>query len=943
MTPIEDGKIDFKALQAELEGEVHSDPLRCYLIATDGSIYKKEPVGVIYPKNTGDVEKTVRFAKQHKLSIHPRGSGSGLCGSAIGGGLVIDFSKYMNQLLSLDLEKRCFECQPGYRLGELEVALKNSGLFFPPDPSSGEYASFGGMYGTNASGAHSVKYGNVADYIIDAEIVLADGFTVALSQIEGTPKDKLPEGLQKVFELYQNNKESIEKAYPEIRCNVAGYNLRSLIQNESLTLHKLFGGAEGTLGVVTKLKFRLIEKPTYESLVVAFFDDIINSAKAVQRIMPMNPAGIEIMDKSLLELAKENEPELRDKIPDGVDNVLLIEFDAFKEEEARKEAETAKQMIVKEKLTQNAHLAASAEEKARFWGVRKAAVPILYKLKSEKKILALIEDAAIPTHNLVHYFEGIYKILNKRNLRFVVYGHIAKGLMHTRPLLNLKDETDVALLKELADEVYELVTGLEGTVSGEHGDGRIRSAYVKRFYPQIYPYFEEIKRLLDPEGLLNPEIILNTDPNLISSNLRFGSQYQETDLEQKQLQWEEGFINQVEMCHGCSKCTTITTATRMCPIFKFTRDESASPKAKANVLRGLISGAIPEPSLFEQGLQSVINKCVNCGSCHQECPSNVNIPKLALEAKAQYTKKFGPTLYDRAVSNVEATARASKYLGPFANPLMGASLSKKMAELLLGVSSKREAVRFSSTPLRKRIKEVEGSGSKKVLYFAGCYASFIRPEIGEAAIKTMNAAGFSVVTPEQHCCGLPFLSKGMSEQAKVKVQQNLDEWQNRLETVDHIVVTCSSCGLSLLQEWAYLIGSEKATPIKEKVIHISALLAGSVSHFNLDEKPLAVGYHMPCHLKIQEESQSTLKLMEQIPGVDVKHLDSHCCGIAGSWGLAKKNYDLSKEIAEDMIEKLDQSKSSIGATDCPTCRMQMEEFSSKTIKHPIEILAERLR
>ncbi len=940
--PTSPANISFEPLKILIKGEVHWDTLRRHMLSTDGSIYKKLPLCVVYPENNEDIACTISFAKAHKLTIHPRGTGSGLCGSALGNGIVIDFTKYMNRLIKVDLENRWFECEPGYRFGELEQELSGSGLFFPPDPSSGEYASFGGMYGTNASGAHSVKYGNVSDYILDAEVRLSDGTSFCLSDVEKTPLDQLPENLAQLSDLYTKNSKKIENAYPDIQCNVAGYNLRGLVQQNKLKLHRLFAGAEGTLGVVTRLRFRLVEKPAVDSLVVAFFDDIISSAKAVQTIMPMKPSGIEIMDKSLLQLARDNDPQLRDKIPADIDNLLLIEFDADSENEAVAAAKKAKTLIETEGLSNQAHLAANESEKARFWAVRKAAVPILYKLKGEQKILALIEDAAVPIASLVDYFKGIYDILNGYQLRFVVYGHIAKGLMHTRPLLNLKDATDISFIKKLTDDVYDLVSRLGGTVSGEHGDGRIRSAYVKKRYPDIYPLFLETKQILDPDNLLNPEIITHDDPNQVSSDLRYGSQYCGTELADIQLTWNEGFLRQVEMCHGCSKCTTITTATRMCPIFKFTRDETAAPKAKANILRSLISGAINDQMLYEKSFQQVINQCVSCGSCYQECPSNVNIPKMSLEAKALYVKRFGAPTRHKIITAIESAARSTGRFSPVLKPFLDLSLVKKPMQGLFGISAKRDAVTFSSKPLRKRVAEVEGAGSTKVIYFAGCYASYIRPEIGETAIKILKKLDMTVITPEQHCCGLPMLSKGMVKEATKKIDHNLFQWMSYLKTADYLVVTCSSCGLSLLQEWAYLKNNDAIQEVQKKLIHISELINRFSNLLQFKTGKRTVGYHMPCHLKVQPQAQSSIDLLKSIPGIKTSNLASHCCGMAGSWGMEAEHFELSKTIGSQMIQRLDQSEAEIGATDCPTCRIQMEQFSQKPIFHPIEILADSI-
>ncbi len=335
----------FESLQERIAGQVFTDPIRTGLLSTDGSIYRVKPAAVVYPASVEDVIQTVRFAGKNGLSVHPRGAGSGLCGSALGSGIVLDFSRNMNRLLHLDIQNNWMACEPGYRLGELDAALKGKGLFFPPDPSSGEYASFGGMYATNASGAHSVKYGNVADYILDAQVVLGTGQVVVLSDILDTPYQRLSGPFQRIYDLYARNQADIESAYPDIRCNTAGYNLRGLVRDGRLDLTRLFAGAEGTLGIVTRLKFRLLPKPGHDALVVAFFTDILSSARAVQEILPLGPSGIEIMDKSLLNLAREHDPRLKNHIPDGIDNVLLIEFDSQTPEPCMDRCHQAQQIL----------------------------------------------------------------------------------------------------------------------------------------------------------------------------------------------------------------------------------------------------------------------------------------------------------------------------------------------------------------------------------------------------------------------------------------------------------------------------------------------------------------------------------------------------------------------------------------------------------------------
>ncbi len=933
----------FSRLARRIEGEVHTDELRRYMLSTDASIFRKMPAAVVYPRSTRDVRAVVRFAAARQICVHSRGAGSGLCGAAVGDGIVLDFSKYMHCLVRLDISAPTFECQPGYRLGELDEALAGTGLFFPPDPSSGEYATFGGMCNTNASGAHAVKYGNVADYLLDAQVVLGDGTIGWLSHWQAAAVDDLPENLRRLAALYQAHAQRIEKAYPPVACNVAGYNLRGLVRDGHLCLHRLLAGSEGTLAVVTQLKFRLLPRPGADALVVAYFDGIGHAARAVQLALPLGPSGIECMDKSLLDLARISDRALKGRLPTGVDNVLLMEFDGPSLQDCAKPAERILRLLRANNLTDRACLAVTAEEKRAFWALRKAAVPILYRLKGRKKIVALVEDAAVPVERLASYFEGIYEILRRHGVEFVLYGHIAKGLMHTRPLLDLKKSCDVDMLRPIADDVYELVERLGGTVSGEHGDGRLRSAYIQRRYPTIYTLFEQVKALLDPGLIFNPEIKKSVDPGQMARDLRFGGQYQAHSLATPLLAWPETLEAEAEKCHGCSKCTTITADTRMCPVYKATRDEAAAPKAKANLLRALISGAMGPETLFQAGLRHVMDQCVNCGSCALECPSKVNIPKLAMEAKAHNIRRRGAALADRLSAHVELVAGTTRKLTPLIAAARDLPGFWSWTARLTGLAPQREMVLFARRSLYRQWPEYTPGRGPAILFYAGCYAAYMRPQLGVAACDVLAHMGFQVHLPRQACCGLPLFSKGLVAEARRKVGQNLRAWRELLGRVEHIVVTCSSCGFALMEDWRALMDDAAlARRIASKTVHISHLLNLYRQRLTLDAVPLKLAYHQPCHLRIQPQAASSLALLADIPGLELKDLKSHCCGMAGSWGLLAKNYALSRAIGTPMIAKLNSSGAVLAVTDCPTCQMQIEHLSRLPVKHPIEIIRQAL-
>ena len=429
----------------------------------------------------------------------------------------------------------------------------------------------------------------------------------------------------------------------------------------------------------------------------------------------------------------------------------------------------------------------------------------------------------------------------------------------------------------------------------------------------------------------------------MARSLRYGSAYRSRDPESPRLNWSGNFIEAVEKCHGCSKCTTVTTATRMCPIFKFTRDEAASPKAKANVLRALISGAIEEQALYMEAFQTVMRHCVNCGSCRHECPSNVNIPQMALEARSRYAEKFGAPLTDHLLANVELAGRFTHPFSPLMKPVMKLAPARTLMEKATGISAQRRFVAFAPRALPAHATPHAHAATFRVLYFAGCYASYIRPEIGRAAIQVLEHLGLAVALPPQHCCGLPLLSKGMAGTARAKIRANLRQWGPQVAAADAIVVTCSSCVYALQQEWGYLMEPQTVAAVQAKTIHISRLINRFRDRLRIAGPALQLAYHTPCHLKIQADPTASVDLLAGLDNVRIQSLETHCCGMAGSWGMTADHYDLSRAIGDDLIGQLNRSGADVGVTDCPTCRLQMEEFTRLPIRHPVEIVAERLQ
>jgi Fe-S oxidoreductase len=381
----------------------------------------------------------------------------------------------------------------------------------------------------------------------------------------------------------------------------------------------------------------------------------------------------------------------------------------------------------------------------------------------------------------------------------------------------------------------------------------------------------------------------------------------------------------------------------MCPVYKATRDESATPRAKANLLRLLISGTIDGSQLYHQTFQSVISQCISCGSCFHECPSGVDIPKMAMEARAAAISRFGPSFHQKLVVNTECAGKAAGKFAELMTPFLDIPAVKTLGEKITGIASRRRLPHFVKIPLFEQIPFISGCGSPKVLYFVGCFAAYLQPSIGIAAISVLSSMGMTVLTPKQHCCGLPMLTKGMTRQARERIAANFSSWGRMLASVDYIAVSCSSCGLALMQDWSFLEDSVFVRSVRKKLIHISRLINCYSDRLQTKPSGVRLFYHTPCHLKPQPEPDSSIQLLRSLKGAIIESPVTSCCGMAGAWGLSADHFDLSLAIGSDMLQQFNASRADVGVTDCPTCNLQMTQFGVKPIRHPVEIIAGHLR
>ncbi|MBB5021898.1 anaerobic glycerol-3-phosphate dehydrogenase subunit C [Desulfurispira natronophila] len=961
--------MDIHTLQQELSkqlaGEVYSDLPTRHLFSTDASIYQVLPLAIVYPRDDVDVRKVVRYAYDNNIQIHGRGAGSAIGGQSLGPGIMVDFVKYRHKIHQIERDPGTVWTDPGVRYADLNRAVKPYGLFFPPDPSSGNYCTVGGMTANNTSGAHSVKYGITGEYIQELEAVLANG-----EQIHARPYEVESEAFQRILSrdtmeasiyrqimaIIDEARPVINESYPDIRYNVSGYNLRGVYEDGVINLVPLFVGSEGTLGLIVRIKIGLLPIPRHNVLAMAMFKDISSSGEATIAAVERGAAAVELMDNSLVKKAREVDEELDQSLPKELDNVLMIEFDGDDLQECTAALEDVRRTICEDNHWAFEFTSATTPaEQDRLWGIRKAAVPLANKIKGDAKAIGFVEDAAVPLKHLVEYYREVYACSSRHDVQFNVYGHAGKGLLHVRPVLSMKSPEDIEKFKKISQELFEVVERLNGTPCGEHGDGRVRSKYIQCLYPDLFPWFLRVKEAFDPKGLFNPDVKTNTSTTADTENLRYGSDYQVVvDTSRTVLHWGQNnseFQEQIEMCHGCSTCTTVSKAVNMCPVYKVTRDEKSAPKAKANILRHIIQGHLdPKTYPYSKEFKTILDQCISCQSCHLECVSNVNIPKLMLEAKARYTLQNGQTFQNRVVTQVERMARLNCTISPVVNPLMQSSLVRKVMEKTVGLASQRKPVTFSrqtTVDHASKLARIK-SPTRKVAYFTGCAANYMQTDVAKAAIDVLTHNNIQVEVPEQHCCGLPKLSNGHIKEARYDVISNAGLFSHYIKKGYDVITTCTSCALSLKEEWQCTVDNDDTRFVARNTYSFSEYLLGlhqqgelrTDFQYTMPERVRRYAYHTPCHLKVQSGGQSTMKLLELIPGLSVEGIKAGCCGMSGSWGMKKQNYQLSLAIGEDLGRIMSQEETD-GITDCPTCRLQIQHLAKdKDGHHPAVILAQ---
>jgi FAD/FMN-containing dehydrogenase/Fe-S oxidoreductase len=946
-------------LRRHVQGEVRFDPTSRRLYSTDGSIYRIEPLGIVVPRTVEDIVTVVQVAGEMGVPITARGGGTSLSGQSIGPGVVLDCSKYLNDVLDIDPTARVARVRPGLVLDQFNRALAPHGLQFGPEVATASRANLGGMIGNNSAGARSIVYGKTIDHVRRLAVVLSDGSRADFGPLTADEWDRKAQ--QRTFEgqIYRgvrqtahDNAEEIGKRFPHILRRVSGYNLdRFVSQADRPTgLHELVIGGEGTLAIVTEAELTLVPRPKARGLLVAHFATLAASMDALAPCLEFRPSAVELLDKLLIELSRAN-LSLRDAMAPVVgdpETLLMIEFMGDDPAEVADRVEKLRQRLRGVNGVQALVPALDAAVREPLWAARSAAAGLLYGVPGDKKPIAFVEDPAVEPARLPEFVARFRDLLRSNGTDGAFYGHASVGCLHLRPMLNLKDPAEIALMRRIAEKVTDLVLEFGGALSGEHGDGLVRSEWNRKMFgPVVYGAFCRVKHLFDPKSLLNPGKVVAADP--MTEHLRYGPDYHPVEPETVfDYERQGGFVRAVELCNGNGACRKLAGGT-MCPSFRATRDEKDSTRARANALRLALSAPQPLKEVRSRWVYDVLDLCLMCKACKSECPANVDMAKLKAEFLERYYEGRMRPLGQRLMANVHLLNRLGAPAAPLVNWLQTRRPLRWLLEKTAGIDRRRSLPPLHADHLRhwfhKRPRPA--AGGRKVLLLDDCFTTFNEPEVGRAAVRVLEAAGCDVELAGLTCCGRSMISKGFLRPARDLIAAQLPGLARRVADGTPLLGLEPSCLLTLADEWPELVPGADARRVADAARLADAWLAEQVKAgrcaLNLRESPGRVLVHGHCHQKALVGTGGTAAALRLVPGLTVSVLDTGCCGMAGSFGFEREHYDLSVSVAElSLLPALRADATATVVAPGTSCRHQIKDLDGRRALHPLEVIAGQL-
>jgi FAD/FMN-containing dehydrogenase/Fe-S oxidoreductase len=967
--------VDLRELQEALAAVISTHDVRCdrisrALYASDASVYQIVPLMVAFPATAQDVAAAVRVCSRFQVPITARGGGTSQAGQPIGPGVILDCSKHLNRVLEINAGERWVRVEPGCVLDDLNLALAPHRLLFAPDVSTSNRATIGGMIANNSCGARSVLYGKTIDHVLELKAVLSDGSTLHLeplaeSQLEAKCSQSDREGAcyRVTRKLAAEHAEEIDRRFPKLLRRVGGYNLDEFVPERvkargphTFNLARMFVGSEGTLGVTVEAKLALVERPRARATLVVQFAGVLDALAAAPFILQHGPAAVEIVDKYVLDSTRLNAEasRLRDFLVGDPGAILLIEF-----YDERADLLPPRLAALEDELRRrrfgDRHLAvADPALQARVWKLRTMALGLSMAEKGDAKAISFVEDTAVAPENLRDYIAEFLAIIARHGTTAGVYAHASVGCLHVRPVINLKTADGVRKFEAIAGEVSDLVLKYGGALSGEHGDGLVRSPFQEKMYgTELYQAFRQLKRTFDPHNVMNPGKIVDAPP--LATNLRYGPGYVTPAVPTTfDFTVDGGLLPAAELCAGVGACRKKSEGT-MCPSFQATRDEKDSTRGRANVLRMAITGQLGFGGLTDPDVRDVLDLCLECKACKSECPTNVDMARLKAEFLHQYYRRHHLPLRNRVFGHVAKMARIGCALAPLSNWLSQSSLARRLNQSLLGIDGRRVPPSFARRTLLQQmpgVRKYDGSerSERRVLLFPDTFTNYFEPEIGAATISLLQQAGCAVTfgQPGLRCCGRPLISNGLLDQAVANARHNVERLHEWSRQGGQIIACEPSCILTMRDDYPALLKGEmrsRAETVAQSCRTVEEFLVSRldvettpVLRWNPGPRQILVQAH--CHQRSLVGSGSMLKLLSQLPESQIIELDAGCCGMAGSFGYELEHYEISRLIGEQRLLPAVRQAGPDTVVVAPgfSCRLQIRHFTGRSAVHPTQIL-----
>lgn len=949
----------YEELTSHMEGEVHHDPITRRVYSVDASIFEVEPLAIVIPKTKQDIKKALEIAGRYNIPVTPRGAATGITGGCLGKGLIFDLSVHFNNILSIQIEElqQTAHCQAGVVQDTLNTQLASFGYRLGPDTSTGNRATLGGMLANNAAGARSLRYGRMVDAIRSVDLILANGEEItfgSVSEEEWRQKKELPttEGsiYQAAWSIKEKYSHEILKRYPHIPRRVSGYNLDELIKNDSFNMAKLIAGSEGTLGIITSMTLDIVPKANASGLCLVTFNDLIEAMSHVPALLHFNPSALEIIDDKIIELGRAS-PSLRGQLDWLIGNpraILIIEIDGSNTLEVEEKLNTLSQEIKHRKIGLNTTNLLNPKEIAHVWTLRKAGLGLLLSKRSYSRAIAFIEDISISPDRLASFMEQFCAYLRSKGKQAGIYGHVGSGCMHIRPYIDLRQPQELELMRQIMLDVTDLLLRFGGTLSGEHGDGLIRSWLNPRLYGKdLMLAFKTLKHAFDPDNRMNPGKIVEAEEAF--DQLRLSPKRPIREISTfLNFEKEGGFSLAADLCNGNGQCRKKEGV--MCPSFQVTNQEFHSTRARAQALRGIIQGHLPVKDLTSHGMHDVMDLCLSCKGCKTECPSQVDMAKMKAEFLYHYQEEHGYSLRTKFFGNI---GRMTKWMSPFAgffNRMQQSWLAKKMLNWL-HITTKRALPQLAKETFSQWFKKTSqnGSLSNTVVLFNDTFTEFNEPSIGQGAVKVLNALGFQVIVPPWSCCGRPALTKGLLKKARENAEKVIETILPYALKGIPIIGLEPSCILTIFDDYQGLVSSpmrDKAVQVSKHCCTFDEFISRQLQNGQL---PLAfkndshvVKVHGHCHQKALVGMKPTLMVLQGIPNVSFSEIQSGCCGMAGSFGYEKEHYSLSLEIGELRLFPAirEASSDTLLVANGTSCRHQISDGTQRKALHLAEFLAQ---